>query len=163
MDQNIARLFHESYPVIRAKCARVLGNGQDADDVAQETFLRLCTTELANQEPVARLAWIYRTSTRLVIDLWRRRRTGIEVPTLESLEARSPGALPDEIAIARTALRRIAADVPVDELEVAVLSRVDGMTQVEIAAATARSERTVRRLLGRFEERIERMTRKHRS
>lgn len=41
-----------------------------------------------------------------------------------------------------------------DELQVAVLSRVDGLTQPEAAEVLGISERTVRRLLTRFDERV---------
>lgn len=163
LDPSIERLFEESFPVIRANCARILGDGQEAEDVAQETFLRLCSAPPTEREPDARLGWIYRTSTRLAIDLWRHRKLGVEVAGPAALDAPSSASAPDQVVIARGLLRRMAGRVPPDELEAAVLARVDGLTQPEIAEVTARSERSVRRLLARFEERMVRFTREHSS
>ena len=55
---------------------------------------------------------------------------------------------------ARSALARIADSTPDDELAAAVLCRVDALTQPEAAAVMNVSERTVRRLLDRFDARL---------
>jgi RNA polymerase sigma-70 factor (ECF subfamily) len=67
------RFFQDYFPLIQGKCARMLGDSDEAMDVAQETFVRLWSSPLVYDTPVARLAWIYRTSTRLAIDYLRRR------------------------------------------------------------------------------------------
>jgi RNA polymerase sigma-70 factor (ECF subfamily) len=51
-------------------------------------------------------------------------------------------------------LRQVAARVPAEELECALLDRLDGLTQVESAEVLGVSERTVRRMLTRFDERL---------
>ncbi len=53
-------------------------------------------------------------------------------------------------------LERIAGRAPARELEVAILSRLDELTQEEIAEVTGMSSRTVRRLLRKFDSRIAR-------
>ncbi len=57
------------------------------------------------------------------------------------------------VSEARSATRSLASSVPADELAVAVLCRVDGLPQPEAATVLGLSERTVRRMLGRFDER----------
>jgi len=164
-DQQLERFFRENFPVIRAKCLRMLGAGEEAADVAQETFTRLCESGAVHLPPEARLRWAYAASTRLAIDLLRRRRLGRRLgvePVARApqddghaaLEAPAPARHADERLAARQALEAIAAEAPPEELEVAVLCRVDGLTQPEAAEVGGISERTVRRLLGRFDARL---------
>jgi RNA polymerase sigma factor (sigma-70 family) len=167
-DARLERFFRETFPVIRAKCLRMLGAGEEAADVAQETFVRLCESGAIHLDPTARLRWIYAASTRLAIDVLRRRRLGRRLgvePVDRALpgdgpghgsgrEAPSPDRHADDLLAARQALAAIAAEAPPEELEVAVLCRVDGLTQPEAAAVCAISERTVRRLLDRFDARV---------
>jgi RNA polymerase sigma-70 factor (ECF subfamily) len=154
---SVERLFQEVFPVIRAKCARMLGDSEAAADIAQETFLRLCTSDVA-EDRAARLRWIYQTSTRLAIDHLRHRRLGVEVPAPDDLEA-SIDAPADAALAARQWLRRLAAALPAAELEVVILTRFDRLTQDEVAEVTAMSSRSVRRILAGIDERLERITR----
>ena len=52
------------------------------------------------------------------------------------------------------ALRVLVNDFPAQELEAAILSRLDHLTHPEIAEVMGVGERTVRRLLTRFDERV---------
>ena len=140
---------------MRAKCRRLLGDTAAAEDATQETFLRLLRTEPALAHSVeARvvLAWLYRTCTRISIDMLRERQrrpldTAGDEPT-------TCGADLASAIEARSALARIGRDTPSDELAAVVLCRVDALTQPEAAEVLNISERTVRRLLDRFDERI---------
>ncbi len=160
-DRQLERFFRENFPVIRAKCARMLGEGEEGADVAQETFVRLCETGAVHLAPEARLGWIYATSTRLAIDVLRRRKLGVETraadPGLLAGDAAARERSADEVLAARQLLAAIAAAVPRDELQVAILCRVDGLTQPEAATVCDVSERTVRRLLERFDGRLDQL------
>lgn len=144
--------YRRYFPIIRAKCARMLGDRDEAEDVAQETFVRLWQEGLAGAGPLHVTAWVYRTSTRLAIDRMRRRKVRETGPP-----AGSDGAAPDAALGARRELERIAGSVPDDELAVAILTRHDGLDQQEAAEIVRVSERTVRRLLRRFDERLARL------
>ena len=152
----IALLYRRYFPIIRAKCARILGHGGDAEDVAQETFIRLWRAGMTHEEERAVTAWIYRTATRASIDRIRERgrRLRLHDGGAESAPAAPMGGHPESILGARRELLRIAREAPTDELEVAVMSRLDRMTQPEIALVIGASERTVRRLLDRFDGRL---------
>ncbi len=141
-------------PPIRAKCRRLLGSASAADDVAQETLLRLWKSGVADGgDPRTVMAWLYRTCTRLSIDVLRdRRRTGS--PEVD-LEATPCGVDPRGCVEARGAIAALAGSVPHDELAMVVLCRVDGLPQPEAAQVLGVSERTVRRVLDRFDQRTE--------
>jgi len=136
--------------MIRAKCVRMLADREEAQDVAQETFVRLWRSGVVGQEPAVLTAWIYRTSTRLAVDRLRQRRRNVIVA--EPPEGSTPGAA--DLVEARHELERIARAVPAAELRAAILHRFDRMGQQEIAEVLGSSERTVRRLLERFDRRL---------
>ena len=99
------------------------------------------------------MAWLYRTSTYLAIDaLRKRRRTGPEFHTDALEDLPCTHSLEDALAARRT-IHALHARVPHGELTAAVLCRVDGLGHVEAAEVLSISERSLRRLLARFDER----------
>lgn len=142
--------FRRHYPALREKCRRMLRDPQDADDVAQETFVRLWKSNLAGDDPRAVTAWIYKTSTRVAID---RLRASATRQRLAPPAEEPTGDLAAQVQV-KASLERLAQQMPPDELELVLLQHWDGMTQGEIAEVTGRSERTVRRMLKRSEERL---------
>ena len=149
MSLDVQQAWQRYFSPVREKCRRVLGDPDEANDVAQETFIRFWKFG-ATDEPRVALAWLYRTATRLSVDRLRQR----------AVHARPvPGATEtadlESTTASRQLLERLARTAEPDELQAAVLARVDGMTHPEIAGVMAISERTVRRLLSRFDERAQ--------
>ncbi|HET9450070.1 MAG TPA: RNA polymerase sigma factor [Aggregicoccus sp.] len=152
---TVQAAYQAYFPRIREKCRRMLGDAGEAEDVAQETFVRLWQAGLPSGPPERVMAWVYRTSTRLAIDRMRRRQVRREELGAAALsEAVDPACLESQVG-RRDALLRLAAQLPADELEVVLLHRLDRLTQPEIAEVAKVSERTVRRLLQRFEQRVQ--------
>jgi RNA polymerase sigma-70 factor (ECF subfamily) len=147
--------YRRVFPLVLAKCRRMLRGDADTMDLAQEVFVRLWQHRELVNDPQALTAWLYRASTRLVIDRARQRRLGQE--SLSHLQKRLEDAAADDAEArfsSRRQLRGVLADCPENELEAVILSRLDRLTHPEIAAVIGASERTVRRLLGRFDERV---------
>jgi RNA polymerase sigma-70 factor (ECF subfamily) len=143
---------------IRAKCRRLLGDSSAAEDAAQEAFLRLWRSGpsvAAQDDARVVMAWLYRTCTRVAIDVLRDRRRSVP---LSPGDHASPCGVDTEVALeARSTLARMFTSTPDDEIEVAILCRVDGLTHPEAAEVMGVSERTVRRLLDRFDTRARAM------
>src|SRR5882724_11388580 len=148
-------VYQRFLPAIRVKCRRILTQAEDAEDVAHESFVRLLQngpTWTGDEDTPVVMAWLYRTCTRLAIDTLRSRAR----LTLSDDLARDdqhgcwPGGVALESAIAsRRLVSMLCQRVDGEELESAVLCRVDGLSQTEAAAVLGVSERTVRRLLDR--------------
>lgn len=137
---------------IRAKCRRLLGPTGAADDVAQEAFLRLWQAGPAldgSREPRQVLAWLYLTSTRLCLDALRRSRTLVPLTAGPDL---SCAVTPHEVAAARSSIAALCHRASPEQLEAALLARVDGLSQPEVALVLGISERSVRRLLEAFDQ-----------
>jgi RNA polymerase sigma-70 factor, ECF subfamily len=142
--------FRRYYPALREKCRRLLRDPQEADDVAQETFVRFWRADLAGGDVGRVTAWLYRVSTRAAIDRVRASaaRSRLAPPSDEFAESPGLGAE------ARATLDQLARRIPAAELELLLLQHWDGLTQPEIAEVTGLSERTVRRRLHRCMERV---------
>lgn len=156
MHPEVTSAYRRYFPLLVQKCARMLRDPQEAQDVAQESFARLCEADILQADPRAVTAWLYRTSTRLAIDRLRSRARFIATE-LEDLGIPVAQPSPEARAHAQTALRRLLRSMPPKELEAALLSRVDGLTQPEIAEVMGIHERSVRRLLSQLDARIERL------
>jgi RNA polymerase sigma-70 factor, ECF subfamily len=149
--------YRRFWPPIRAKCQRILGRSAIADEIAQEAFTRLWASGPSldgTTETRTIMAWLYVTCTRLAMDALREGRVVVHssIDEADDGNARipSPGSAADVIA-ARSIIFALVKRVPADEIEAALLTRVDGLSQPEVASLLGVSERTIRRLLERFD------------
>ena len=123
-------------------CLRMLGQPDDAADVAQETFVQLYSHlgRLDEQEPLA--PWLFRVARNRCIDVIRRRRTvPLELPDESgegnlALEPADEEPLPDEMA-ERADLQRLLsaaiAELPPAYADVVALRYVGDRSFAEIA------------------------------
>ena len=139
--------------MVREKCRRMLEDVQEAQDVAQETLMRMWKARLDGLSAPQLTAWLYRTSTRLAVDVLRQRARHVSSLSDERVAPDRP----DQALEYRQLLATLARRIPRKELEVALLARVDGMDQAEMAEVLETSDRTVRRLLRKLEARLERL------
>jgi RNA polymerase sigma-70 factor (ECF subfamily) len=154
MPPELTDAYRRYFPALVRKCSRMLRDEHEAQDVAQESFLRLCQADLALSDVRAVTAWLYRTSTRLALDRLRARAVRAD-PELAWQPASA--AAPDEALHVRGLWTELLRRVPGDELEAALLWHADGLRQSEIAEVLGIHERSVRRLLAQFEARAERL------
>ena len=145
--------------------ARFLDNRADAEEVAQEVFLRLYQNppQLA---PSAKLfTWLYRVTVNLCLDSLRRRRRTPETLSLQwpagSEEEGEPlsGKIPqqgvstprEKLAASELALavRRIVASLPAPLRAPLVLSTFEELSHTEIAEILSLSPKAVERRLAR--------------
>ncbi|HEX2673481.1 MAG TPA: RNA polymerase sigma factor [Polyangiaceae bacterium] len=124
--------YRRIFLLVLAKCRRMLRGHADAADVAQDVFLRLWRQGDLIQDPQARTAWLYQTSTRLVID--RARRNTLSRESFIHLQVVALGQ--DDLRYqarleSRQDLRIVRDDFPAKELEAAILNRLDHLTPPE--------------------------------
>ncbi len=151
---SLDEIYRRYFPAIREKCRRMLTDAEEAQDVAQETFIKLWRSGQVAEDPDRLLAWAYRTSTRLAIDRLRRR--ALHTRAVRESSPQSPASQHDTLS-AQQQLARVAAKLSSDDLEVLVLERLDGLTQEEVARVVGTSHRTVRRMISRANERLEKL------
>ncbi|WP_203247912.1 RNA polymerase sigma factor SigW [Sporosarcina beigongshangi] len=96
--EEIVTLFqHRLYQV----CYRMLGNAQEAEDIAQEAFVRAYTNIHTYDQNRKFSTWLFRIATNLCIDRIRKKKPDYyldaEVPGTEGLNMYSQIAAPDEL------------------------------------------------------------------
>jgi RNA polymerase sigma factor (sigma-70 family) len=126
---------------------RLSGNQQDAEDLTQETFVRVFRS-LAEFSPGTFEGWLHRITTNLFLDMVRRR-ARIRFDALPEDTERLPGSSPSpEQVYADTHLDpevQAALDALSPEFRVAVvLCDIEGLTYEEIAATLGIKLGTVR-------------------
>jgi RNA polymerase sigma-70 factor (ECF subfamily) len=133
-------------------CYRMLGQDQDAEDAAQEVFLRIFR-QLGTYNPSHRFStWVLSIASHYCIDQLRKRRLSL-VP-LDSIVAwaHSRQAQPDEVAIdgeRRTDVQRLLSALP-EKYRVAVVLRYwYDLSYAEISQALGLPENTVKTRLHR--------------
>ena len=144
---------------------RLLGNRADAEEIAQETFLRLYQHP-PHLDPSAKLfTWVYRVAVNLCLDQLRKRSRGplftsLDLPA-DAEEQGEPlaGKIPDPSAViprerlARSELaeaaRKAIASLPAGLRAPLVLSSLEELPHSEIAQVLGLSTKAVERRISR--------------
>ena len=141
--------FRTHYTEIYRYAARLAGSRENAEDVAQESFLRLEHLVRRGAGPAEPRAWLFRVATNLCRDLRRRRRTrGDGREGLEALRSRSdPSA--DLLREERCALARRVLDQLRERDRVLLALWSAGHSHAEIARIAGLRSSSIGRLLER--------------
>lgn len=140
---DLEHQYRRFFPIVREKCLRLLGDAAEAEEVAQETFIRLWKAGQGDKPVREVLAWSHTTATRLAIDRLRKRKRQRTIPLDDAAVARQSHV--------RLMLRELARGVPDDQLTAVLLHRVDGVPQAEIARSLGCTDRTIRRWIADFD------------
>ena len=121
---------------------RILGNWADAEDVAQEVFLRLHKNGLKFVNEAAAGGWLYRVTVNLCVDRTRSARPAQELPELTSRDRSAEAAVLLEEK--KQQLMAALAMLPAKERAAVVLREIEGLSTAEVAEALGSTEVTVR-------------------
>jgi len=151
---TFARVTKAHYDFVYRIAWRMLGGPGDAEDVAQDVFLRLWRNAGQVRDARSLRAWLARVATNLAIDRLRRRRPDgpAEMPELAD-----PGAGPE-----RQAERRAAGDIvsaaiaglPERQRVAIVLTYYEELANAEVAEALGVSVEAVESLLARARRKL---------
>jgi RNA polymerase sigma-70 factor, ECF subfamily len=151
--QAMVQLIQRHGPGLRRFLAGVLQAPHEAEDIAQETFLRVWrAADRYDPAKATPATWIYRIGLRLAID--RNRRTGfrrfIGLDAAPEPEDDAPDVEADLAGRERLGLAvRALATLPDRQRRALLLRAVAGMTTAEIAATLEISAGAVEQLLVR--------------
>src|SRR3569623_3713061 len=150
-------VVHEHSARVYRLAYRLSGNQQDAEDLTQETFVRVFRS-LADYTPGTFEGWLHRITTNLFLDMVRRRQR-IRFDALPDDTERLPGRerSPEQVY----AEGAFAADVqaaldalPPDFRAAVVLCDIEGLSYEEIAATLGIKLGTVRSRFHRGREQL---------
>lgn len=121
----------EFAPRLRAFIRRRVRNDTIADDLAQETLLKVYRSRATLRDDTRLEAWLYQIARGTIIDHYRRQR-----PT-EELPAAVAGESPDEVAALRAqvmvSMRRFLEELPAAYREPVRLAELEGLPLARIA------------------------------
>lgn len=150
MDEQSFRLFYETTArPLQAYLVGATGDRSAAEDLLQESYLRLIRADVRFNDETHRRSYLFRIATNLIRDRYRRRRPEGEVlgetsdPRDQEAEVRQ-----------RTDLMRALAELKPRERELLWLAYVEGMSHHEIASALGLKEASLRPLLFRARRRM---------
>ena len=132
---------------------RMLGNSMLAEEVAQESFLRVIQSASRYTAKASFRNYLYRIARNLCVDLLRKRPREPRTPDLDAGSAGTPEGIPDgnpgpennvEAAQLQFAIRRALATLPADQREAFLLKEVKGMKLQDVAAITGTNLNTVK-------------------
>lgn len=124
---------------------RLLNNPQDAQDAAQEVFLRLYKHLGRLDDERGYEAWLFRVTVNVCRDIGRQRRRSVALEDVPEPASRQPDAHHDaqraqQLEIVRRGLCRLGEK----ERAALVLRDVEGLSTREVAGILGTSENTVR-------------------
>lgn len=153
-DDAFGRVVRERETRLLRVAYRILGNWADAEDVAQEVFLRLHRHGLGFANEGALASWLYRVTVNMCVDRTRRLRATEESQDLHAGESSAEAALLRDEQKRR--LMTALATLPTKERAAVVLREIEGLSTAEVAEILGSSEVTVRtqihRAMGRLRE-----------
>lgn len=157
------RLVQRHLPRVHRLAQRLLDDADEAEDVAQELFLRLWQAGAGWREGEARLStWIHTVTLNLCRDRLRKRRPH---QALDEGLIDAGGAGPRQQAqqLERAhALREALAALPERQREALLLFHFEGLSQAEAAGVMALSEDALESLLARARRALKARLAEHR-
>jgi RNA polymerase sigma-70 factor (ECF subfamily) len=131
----VRSLVARKLPRLLALATRMLGDRMEAEDVAQEVFVRIWKQAPRWREGEAKVdTWVHRVALNLCYDRLRGRR---EVPDDDLPDEVDPAALPDAALEARAQderVREALAALPARQREALVLNYYQEMSNIDAAA-----------------------------
>lgn len=116
---------------LRAFIRRRVRDDATADDLTQETMLKVFRSRAALRDGQRLEAWLYRIARTTLIDFYRRQRPGVELPANLATESAEPT---DDVTTAMTrSLRAFLEELPEAYREPVRLAELDGLPLAKIA------------------------------
>ena len=150
-DETACRLLVDRYlPRMIAVARRMMGNQADAEEVAQEVFLRVWTHADRWEPGRAQFTtWLHRVATNLCLDRLRRR-TMDDIDSIPEPASDAPG--PDVVFEQQELANRVEIALqalPERQRAAVTLTHFQGLTNIEAAETLEISVEAVESLLGR--------------
>jgi RNA polymerase sigma-70 factor, ECF subfamily len=153
----VASAFEAYHAELYSFLRRSTRDERAAEDLLQETFLRLTREVDAGRTPEHLRGWLYRVASNLAVSRGRRYTTAFAWMNQHGRESIGGAVDSPEVHVLarerRSGLDAVLATLPA-EARTALLLSADGFTGEEIAAAIGRSHGATRTLLSRARVRV---------
>jgi RNA polymerase sigma-70 factor (ECF subfamily) len=136
-------------------CYRYVRDPEDAQDLAQDVFVKLHSRLPGFRGDAALTTWIYRIAVNACIDFLRSRREFVEYGA-EGVELPSPGQAggPGDASLAKVDLGRLLGQSDARTREILFLSLAEGCSYQEVAEVVGLTRWAVAKVVVRFQARM---------
>jgi RNA polymerase sigma-70 factor (ECF subfamily) len=132
----LAVLVRRHQPAVLSTAYRLLGRWDQAEDVAQEAFIRVYRAASGYTPSAAFTTWLYRIVVNLCQDALRKRRPTVETPDdLSNRRSTRPDHAMEQDERVQ-AVRRAIGGLPERQRIAVILHRYSGMSHAQISEAT---------------------------
>ncbi|MBW3613648.1 MAG: RNA polymerase sigma factor [Chloroflexi bacterium] len=152
---SVSVAFAEHAAELRAHLVRSVRDPAAADDLVQESFVRLLTETLAGRPPLHPRGWLFRVATNLTVSRARRHSVASR-HAADLLRGDTVVPSPEDVVLEREGARSLddrLADLPA-HVRTALVLAAHGYSGAEIARRIGRSELATRSLLCRQRRRL---------
>jgi RNA polymerase sigma-70 factor, ECF subfamily len=138
-----AEVYHQFSGGVFAYCVKILGDRQLAEDVVQETFLKVMQHAHMVEKSISFKSWIYRIARNEALMLLRKTRSNGTIDDGSVWDEETPI---HQVLVAERAeaINRMLDKLKREYREVLVLLVYEGMSYAEIAQVTGASESSVK-------------------
>jgi RNA polymerase sigma-70 factor (ECF subfamily) len=146
-------LYRQYGAMVRRRCLTILRREDDADDAAQEVFIRVLRSAGAFRGQSSPATWLYRIATNICLNRIRdaKNRERLDKSAFEEPEPTRPfEAWPRDLAV------RILAEFDDATRETVLYAEVEEMTHQEIAEIMGCSVSLVRKRIAKFKGKAQR-------
>jgi RNA polymerase sigma-70 factor, ECF subfamily len=147
-EESFNVLYRETAGPLRAYAARVLGNISQADDIVQETYLRLLRVPVSFDSRNELRAYLFRIASNLIADHFRRQKR--ESPLTDAPDS----AMQEGDRSLRVDMERVFSLLRPRERQLLWLAHVEGANYHELAKTLGLRGGSVRVLLSRARKKL---------
>lgn len=152
-EQAFETFYRETAADLRRYVVRVLGDAALADDIVQESYLRVLRARPAAEAREPLRGFLFRVASNLIVDDWRHRCRERGAPDARAGLASAPGPdVPQQIDLAR-----VFDQLRPEERAMMWLAYVEGADHREIAGALGVRRGSVRVMLHRTRRKLARL------
>lgn len=143
---SLGELFERYHKQLFNFFLKMTGNRESSEDLVQTTFTRILAYKSSYQQGRSFRTWMYRVARNAQIDLYNEQKLMIDdFAETSIIEAEEPAALDHMLKEERLeALNEALTLLPLDQREVLLLHRFEGMKYDEISKITGSSVVAVR-------------------
>ncbi len=155
IEQDFAKLYERYLPLVHRICYRYTKNREEADDLAQEVFVKVHASYGGFQGNAQPSTWLYRVAVNHSLDhlRWKKRQTELLNNYGEDL-SRSPQQVDCADKPAIRLLHRLMENMEAVNRQVVFLRFEVGLTHEEIAEVCGISRVAITKRLAKFQAKI---------
>lgn len=159
LEREFEALFQEHYPMVYRTAYGVIGNAQDAEDVAQTIFFRLLRRKFPPELMRSPRAYLYRAAVNASLNAIKQKKQHVLTDDTERFEGTYTSSATDTAEDVHRRLYEAVAELTPESAHILILRYVHNHSDAEIAKLLGTSRGTIAVSLYRSRARLKKLMR----